>query len=222
MQNDLIESIKLGVYDKCFLKTSEIRIKNNGYTQNELKLSIFISDEQDINEYWTIDFIGVAEYHNLMGINYMPFFKIDLEVEHPLLWDYLFDTVECELSGVAGLNSDSLNALTGALARCYYENTYGFIKIESNPLLSQLKRTNGNLFFSTNEKIIEITESIFNQYNIHLLEKQIRRDSQKGWYFRPNAKVLLFRNPFVTSATNASGQTYIVADEIRINKLNES
>lgn len=220
MKNDLIDRIKLGEYDECYLKTNEIIVKNNAYIQNELKLSIFISDDQNINENWTIEFNGVSQYHDLIGITYMPYFKIDLEDNHPSLWDYLYDSVECELSGLERLKSNLMNELIGEIARCYNENTYGFIDLESNPLLSQFQTKNGNLFFSTNQKMIEITEGIFNKYNVNLLNKQIKTGKQKGWAFKPNAKVMLFRNPFISTTKTVLGQTYIVADEIRISIIN--
>lgn len=220
MKSDLIDRINLGEYDNCYLKTNEIIVKNNAYIQNELKLSIFISDDKNINEYWTIDCNGVRQYQNLNGLPYMPYFKIELEDNHPLLWDYLYDTVDCELCGLEGLKSSVTNELIGEIARCYYENTYGFIKLESNPLISQIKTTNGNLFFSTNQKMIELTEGIFNKYNVSLLNKEIITGIQKGWSFKP--KVMLFRNPFISSTKTVFGQTYIVADEIRINKMNDA
>lgn len=218
----LIERIKLGEYENCYLKTNEIIVKNNAYIQNELRLSIFISDDQKVNEYWTIDLKGVSLYHNLIGITYMPYFTIDLEENHPLLWDYLYDSVDCELSGLERLKSNSRNELIGEIAKCYIENTFGFIDLGSNPLLRQIQTRSGNLFFSTNQKMIEITEDIFNKYNVNLLKKQFKTGIQKGWAFKPNAKVILFRNPFISSPKIASGQTYIVADEIIINIKNEA
>lgn len=222
MKNDLINRIKLGDYDNCYLKTNEIIAKNNVYVENDLKLSISISDDLNINEYWTIDFNGVSQYDNLIGLAYMPYFRIDLEDNHPLLWDYIYDSVECELSGLEGLKSNLINELIGEIARCYDENTYGFIKLESNPLLRQIRTKNGNLLFSTNQKIIEITEGIFNKYNVIFLKKQIKTGKLKGWAFKPNAKVMLFRNPHISSTKTVLGQTYIVADEIRINLNNEA
>ncbi|MBK9690030.1 MAG: hypothetical protein IPO65_20790 [Saprospiraceae bacterium] len=61
------------------------------------------------------------------------------------------------------LESKQMNELIGELARCYQDNTYGFINLGSNPLLTQFKTKNGNPFFSTNQKMIEITEGIFNK-----------------------------------------------------------
>ena len=216
MKDDLLNRIKLGEYDKCYLKTNEITAKNTSYIQNDLKLSISISDDQNINENWTIQFKEVTNYQNLIGISYLPYFKIDLEENHPLLWDYIYDSVECELSGVDELKSNSINELIGEIAKCYNENTYGFIKLESNPLLNQIRTKTGNLYFSTNQRIIELTESIFNNYNVNLVKKRIKSGKQKGWSFKPNAKVMLFRNPFISSCKTVRGQTYIVANEIEI------
>lgn len=70
--------------------------------------------------------------------------------------------------------------------------------------------------------MIEITEGIFNKYNVNLLKKQMKTGKLKGWAFKPNAKVMLFRNPFISSTKTVLGQTYIVADEIRINLNNEA
>lgn len=221
MKPDLINKINLGEYVNCYLKTNQIYIENDAFNQNELKLCLTICDDEHINESWVIDLKGVSHYHNLLGIAYMPHFTIDLEDHHPLLWHYLYDSVECELSGTQDLESKQMNELIGELARCYQDNTYGFINLGSNPLLTQFKTKNGNPFFSTNQKMIEITEGIFNKFNVHLSNKKIMTGKQKGWAFRPNAKVMLFRNPFIFSKTTAFGQAYIVADEISIKASND-
>ncbi|MBK7790202.1 MAG: hypothetical protein IPJ54_16835 [Saprospiraceae bacterium] len=221
MKTDLINKINLGEYVNCYLKTNQIYIENDAFNQNELKLCLTICDDEHINESWAIDLKGVSHYHNLLGIAYMPYFTIDLEDHHPLLWDYHYDSVECELSGTQDLESKQMNELIGELARCYQDNTYGFINLGSNPLLTPIMASNGNPFFSTNQKMIELTEGIFNKYKVHLLNKKIRTGKQKGWAFRPNAKVMLFRNPFIASMTTAFGQAYIVADEISINASND-
>ena len=131
------------------------------------------------------------------------------------------DMVECELTGMQELDSRQMNELIGEVAKCYHENTFGFINLDSNPLLTRFKTKNGNHFFETNQKIIEITEGIFNKYNVHLSNKIIRTGKQKGSAFRPNAKVMIFRNPFISSKKTSFGQTYIVADEISINLIEE-
>ena len=219
MKTDLINKINHGEYVNCYLKTNQIYIENDAFNQNEIKLCLTICDDEHINESWIIDLKGVREYHNLHGISYMPHFTIELENNHPLLWDYLYDTVECELSGTQDLESKQMNEFIGELARCYQDNTYGFVNIESNPLFTPIMDSNGNPFFSTNQKMVEITEGVFNRYNVHLLNKKFLTGKQKGWAFRPNAKVMLFRNPFISSPTSAFGQAYIVADEISINEV---
>lgn len=221
MKHDLIQRIILGEYKNCYLSTNQIIINNNAYVQNDLKLFLTFSDDENVNESWVMEFRGVSHYHNLMSIAYMPHFTIDLEDHHPLLWTYHYDMVECELTGMQELDSRQMNELIGEVAKCYHENTFGFINLDSNQLLTRFKTKNGNHFFETNQKIIEITEGIFNKYNVHLSNKIIRTGKQKGSAFRPNAKVMIFRNPFISSKKTSFGQTYIVADEISINLIEE-
>ena len=215
MKTDLINRIKKGKYDKCYLKTSVVKGLNNAFVINKMHLSVHISDDQKINENWTIELSGVIQYHNLIAISYLPYFHISIEENHPLLWNYQFDRVECKLKGIKKLNEKSTNELIGELATSYNEHTYGFLRFETNPLLNPIRNSDGDRLFFTNQKVIEITESIFNKYNITLENKQVITGKQIGLAHKPKAKVLLFRNPFISSAKMIRGQSYIVADEIK-------
>ncbi len=222
MQEEFINRMESGEYDNCFLKTDEISAINNAFISNSLELSIFISDDQKINENWTVEFNGVSYHHNLLGISYMPYFKIYIQKDHPLLWSYQYDSVECELHGVDNLSTKSRNDLIAELADSYLEQTGGFIRFETNPISNPIRNSNGNRLFLTNQKIFEMVEPILRKQKISIEKIITKSGQQKGWAYRPNVKVILIRNPFVSSIKSIYGQTYIVADKINFKKNSEA
>ncbi|HMU03508.1 MAG TPA: hypothetical protein PJ990_07775 [Saprospiraceae bacterium] len=137
MQIEFIDNVKNGFYDSCFIKTTEILAINDGYISNSLKLTIFISDEQNISEKWTLTAGGVCNHHNLFSLSYLPYFTIDLEKNHPLLWSYQQNLINCQLKGIEALDYKQKNELIGELANYYSKEAVGFS--ESNPILIQFK-----------------------------------------------------------------------------------
>lgn len=213
MKNKFFDNINTDKYDKCYLKTSEIKAKNNSFISNELELSITISDDQLINENWLIDVKGLSQYYNLIGISYMPFFKIEIIKDHPLLWNYKYDLIEAKLSGIDKLKPSIQNALIGELANCYLNETGGFIRFETNPISTTKKNNKGERLFFGSQKLFRIIEPILLNYGITTQNLKTKSGAQKGLANKPNVKVMLFRNPFVTPKESIGNHSYIIADK---------
>lgn len=215
MTIEFLDNVKKGIYDSCFIKTTEILAINDGYISNSLKLSIFISDEQNINEKWTLTADGVCNYHNLFSLSYMPYFTINLEEYHPMLWRYEQNLINCQLKGFEILNVKQKNELIGELANYYSKEAVGFL--ESHPILNPVRDSNGNLILETNQKVFELIEPILRKHEITIENYQVL-SSQKGSSNHQNLKVLLIRNPFVTSVNAIREQTFIIANELKFDK----
>ena len=222
MENRFIENIRKNKYDKCYLKTSEIKAKNNAFVSNELELSITVSDDQLINENWQIKIKGLSQYHNLIGISYKPYFKIEIENEHPLLWNYKYNLIETELSGIEKLKSVKHNSLIGELANLYANEIGNFVKFETNPISNSMKNSKGKRLFFSNQKLFGMIEPILLKYGITINNFKVKSGAEKGWANKPHAKVMLIRNPFISSKETIGSQTYIIADAFSFEMKNES
>ena len=216
MKTELIHSQENSKYEKCYLKTDEIKAQNNAFNDNEIKLSISISDDLKTNEKWVIVANGVNQYHNLIGISYMPYFKIEIEDDHPLLWDYNYNRIETELSGIENLAPTVQNEMIAEIAKVYLEDLGGFIKFETNPISTPLKNSKGEKLFITNQKLYNLIEPILLKHGISINQIDIKPKTQKRRANKSKAKVLLFRNPFVTSRKSIKGHSYIIAAEFMI------
>jgi len=209
-------TFKNGKYDSCFLKTTEILAINDGFISNSGNLSFIISDDQNINERWTLTADGGCIYHNLFSLSYMPYFAMDLEENHSLLWRYQEDLINCQLKGFDILNDKQKNELIGELAKYYSKDAGGFF--ESHPILNPIRDSNGNLILETNQKVFELIEPILRKHEITIENYHVLSSNQKGSSNNQNLKVLLIRNPFVTSVNAIREQTFIIANELKFEK----
>ena len=222
MENELIQRIENSEFESCFLRTNKIVANNNAFVSNNLELNISISDEQIINENWIIKAHGVTSYNNLISASYMPFFTMNILTDHPLLWDFKYESIECELIGINFLEKNRFLELIISLSDCFKNQSGGFIRFDNNPLANQNLNLRDKIVFKSNKKILELIKPIFEEYQIQMNIIEIRTGEQKGWAYKPKAKVLLIRNPFVSSLKLTRGQAYIVADEFIIKRKNEA
>ncbi len=221
MKREFIENIKTGKYKNCYLKTSEVKATNNSFISNELKLSLTISDDQLINENWEIEIIGLRQYHNLIGISYKPYFNIEIKKDHPLLWNYKYDLIEAELGGMDELKPSAKNSLVGELATLYLNDFGGFVKFETNPISKELKNSEGKRLFFSNQKLFGMVAPILLNYGISSKILKVKSEGQKRWTNTPDAKVMLFRDPFITSEGSLGNCSYIIADDFNFELKNE-
>ncbi len=218
MQIEFIDKVKKGIYESCFIMTTEILAINDAYNSNSIKLSIFISDEENINEKWTLTADGVCNHHNLFSLSYLPYFTIDLEENHPLLWSYQQNLIKCQLKGIEALDYKQKNELIGELANYYSKEAVGFT--ESNPILNPIRDSSGNLILETNQKVFDMIEPILRKHKITIENYKVVSSNQMRSSNSPSLRVLLFRNPFVTSINAIRRQTFIIANEIKFEKIN--
>ncbi len=177
----------------------------------------FILDEQDIYgkiidvEHWklishqTIDFKGI--YADL----YLPYIKLKILTDHPLLWTFTRAKLECALINFPKNPSEFI----GDLFFEYEKLTGNWIPVHENfwNLNESNYKSKGQTNIEIQEPLKEPIEKVCKKHGIVLKVENVRDGFDKGYANRPNAKLLIFGNDDVSPNDFSLGQPYIIADE---------
>ncbi|MEM7163741.1 MAG: hypothetical protein AAF487_15040 [Bacteroidota bacterium] len=215
--------------EKEFYKNWNLRLKSlNGeidHLNNYLDLSIIL--EKDITEdqikieleNWTIRAIQVIENNKIFSPIYMPYIKLAILDDHPLLWRYKYDELECELKG----HVKNINKLAGELHWLYQKHTGGFIKWERDfSGIKLLANKADSISISINLKTFNFVKELIEDYKLILEIQNVLSGVEKGFTNRPEAKVLMLGNRDVNPHEFNLRQPYIIADDFRVTSISNS
>jgi len=157
----------------------------------------------------TIDFKGM--YTDL----YLPYIKLDILTEHPLLWTFNKPELECELKSFPKNQSEFIGDL-------FFE----FEKITGNwiPLhkhfwaFNEYFKKNGKRYISIPKPLSIAIQKTCEKHGIEFKIKREIEGDNKGYADRPNVKLLIFGNEDVSPNDFSLGQPYIIADEFVANR----
>jgi hypothetical protein len=177
----------------------------------------FVAEEQDDFgkmhkvEHWrliahkTIDFIGI--YADL----YLPYIKLKILTDHPLLWTYNKAELECELINFPENPSEFI----GDLFFEYEKLTGNWIPVHKNfwSLNESYYKTKGKRNLSIPKPLKEPIKKVCEKHGIEFKVNKEADGYDKGYANRPNAKLLIFGNEDVSPNDFSLGQPYIIAEE---------
>jgi hypothetical protein len=182
---------------------------------NTMEFSLVI-EERDNNaklqnvELWklithrTIDFKGI--FVNL----YLPYIKLKVLTDHPLLWTYNKAELECELRGFPKNPSEFM----GDLFFEYEKFTGNWIPINTDFwALNEKYKQNGKRNLSIPKPLKEPIERVCKKHGIDFIIKKETEGYDKGYTNRPDAKLLIFGNEDVCPNDFNLNQPFIIADE---------
>ena len=225
MLNDLITKTNTKeFYSNCNLYPISIKCQIGGFDTIDLE---FVIEENSIDEsegqyhplrrieYWNIISHKTIEFNNLFAPIYIPYVKIRLLYDHPLLWKYKTDELECELSEVP----ENYNEFVGVIYHTFQKHAGNWLSI--NKSLFGLFRTKPE----ERKKALIIPEpmrqpiiEVCNEYSVGFKVTHVSSGEDKGYANRPDLKVLMFGNEDVSSYKSNSGQPYIIAEDFIANK----
>jgi len=217
--------------DKLIERTNSKTFFGNGrFHLTELKGQIghfntmefnFIIDEEDnlgnlVNvEHWRIISHQTLKYNGIFTVSYLPYIKLNILSEHPLLWAFTKNTLQCELKGYPKNPSEFI----GDLHFEYEKLTGNWIPL--NHVFYNLKENfqkNKKMNFSIQEPMKEIIEMVSQKHGIEFKVNKVIEGYNKGYSNRPNAKLLIFGNEKVCPNNFNLRQPYIIADEFIANR----
>jgi hypothetical protein len=166
-------------------------------------------------EYWNITAYKTIAFNNLYTPVYFPYVKLQLIKDHPLLWKYKTDELECELSGIPV----NYNEFIGALYHVFTKNTGNWITI--NRCLFRLhgaKPEERKRVLIIPEPLRQPIMELCKDFSINFHVIHVTRGKNKGYANRPDLKLLMFGNEVVSPNKFNSRQPYIIAEDFKAKK----
>jgi hypothetical protein len=207
-------------YDNWNLKLKSVNGKIESYQNNNFEINIFIENENEpentTREDWQIVAHQVIEIKNIFSPIYLPYIKLSLLEEHPLLWKFKYDELECELSG----SIENHYEFTSKLHWLYEEQTGGFIEWKKDFYeLSNWINGKKKIPISMNMKTYNFVKKLTDDFGLTIDIINISSNERKGYLNRPNAKILIFGNPDVSPNDFNLEQPFVVADKFIANQI---
>ena len=182
----------------------------------------FILDEEDENgeytdiEHWqlfsheTIEFVGI--YADI----YLPYIKLKILNEHPLLWSFNKRELECELKGVPENPSEFM----GDLFFEYEQIAGNWIPLHKDFWnLKKFYKSSGDRVISIKEPFKGSVEKVCQKHGVDCVVTDVIEGARKGAFNRPDAKLLIFGNEDISPNDFNLGQPYIIADEFTAKRI---
>lgn len=166
-------------------------------------------------EHWRLISHNTISFNGIFSEQYLPYIKLKILTEHPLLWTFNKNELECELNGFPTNES----AFIGDLFFAYEKHAGNWLPINMDFYnIKEYYKRNGKMNIGISEPLAEPIRAVCEKHGIEFNVENIIKDFDKGYTYRPNAKLLIFGNEDVSSNNFNLGQHYIIADEFIANR----
>ncbi|XLS29034.1 hypothetical protein ACJD0Z_17775 [Flavobacteriaceae bacterium M23B6Z8] len=217
--------------EKLIKRTNTSKFYQNGYFHlTKLKGHIghfktmefnFIVEERNeygkINdvEHWRLISHNTVKFSGIFKEQYLPYVKLKVLLEHPLLWTFNKNKLECELKGYPTNASEFI----GDLFFIYEKYGGNWLPLNKNFFnIKEYYKRNGKMNLEISEPLAEPIRIICHKHGIEFNVENVIKGFEKGYAYRPNAKLLIFGNEDVSPNNFNLGQPYIIADEFIANR----
>ncbi|WP_299673227.1 hypothetical protein [uncultured Tenacibaculum sp.] len=166
-------------------------------------------------EYWRLITHNTIKFRKLFSEQYLPYIKLRILDEHPLLWTFHKNELECELQGFPNNPSQFI----GDLYFAYEQNSGNWIELNKHFFnVREHFKNNRKMNLRIPEPLAKPIREVCEKHEIGFKVENVIKDYKKGYAYRPNAKLLIFGNEDVSSNYFNLGQPYIIGDEFIANK----
>jgi len=207
-------------YNSWSLKLQTLNGKIKSHNNNTLEIDIILENEtgygDSISEDWKIIAHQVIDVNSVFRSLFLPYTKLFLLDDHPLLWEFKYDQVHCTLSG----DLKRFDEFTSKLHWLYEKHTGGFISWRRDFWgLKRLSKDEKKISISINMRTYNFINQFVEKFGLTIEITEIWKGTRKGYLNKPDAKILLFGNPDVCPNNFKSGQPYIIADDFLAEKM---
>ncbi|WP_109097528.1 hypothetical protein [Aquimarina sp. AU58] len=216
---DIIDFIELTnekrFYQKADFHLTNIQGKIDLY--NTVKFDFTIEYQgvlgQEDMQMWTLTAHRCHYFHNMFQNIYLPYIKLRLLEEHPLLWNYKSNIAHCELIGYP----KDINTFLGQIYQAYIKVSGNWIQATEHFFATEYAyKENGKKHIQIPENLSASIEQIC---QIHDIDFQIMKIEEQDKYKFNNVKVLILGNEDISPYDFNLKQPYIIADDFFANKL---
>lgn len=146
----------------------------------------------------------------------MPYVKIAILKEHPLLWQFNEDINECYIQGVP----NNIKEFYGELAITLEKETGNWIKLTDKMWnLEHWFKKDTEKYISLSDSMKDIFESICNNHNLDFQIKKKKTGKDKEYENRSNSQLLIFGNEKLSPHNFNLKQPYIIADHFEFIRI---
>jgi len=166
-------------------------------------------------EYWRLIAHNTIKYSGLFVELYMPYVKLKVMDEHPLLWPFTKNELICELHGFP----DNPSEFIGDLFFAFEQKAGNWIALHEHFFnIKQYYLENGKKNLRIPEPVVEPVRQVCEKHRIEFNIESVIKDSDKGRKHWSNAKLLIFGNEVVSPNNFNLRQPYIIAEEFMASK----
>jgi hypothetical protein len=186
-----------------------------------LELNLLLDEQDDYGqlanlEHWRLICHQTIDFRGIFADLYLPYIKLKILTDHPLLWEYTKPELECLLNYFPKNPSEFI----GDLFFEYEKITGNWIPINDTFWsLNEHYKKMGKRNLSIAKPLREPIERVCEKHGIEFIVENEIDGYNKGYANRPNAKLLIFGNEDVSPNDFNLGQPYIIADEFLANRI---
>ncbi len=202
-------------YQDANFQLTNIEGKTNSY--NTVTFDFIIEYDgrmgKEDMQMWTLTAHRCHYFHNMFQSVYLPYIKVRLLDEHPLLWNYKSNVAHCELIGYP----KDIDKFLGQIYQTYIKITGNWIQATEHFFATEYAyKNNGKMHLIIPENLKESIQKICEIHDINFLTHKIE---ESDTYKFNNLKVLMFGNETLSPYDFNLKQPYIIAEEFFANKL---
>ncbi|WP_273273783.1 hypothetical protein [Maribacter polysiphoniae] len=207
-------------------RTNTIEFYQNGYLHltglkgqldkfKTMEFDFVVEEEDNFGEKhnvecWRLIAHKIIDFKGIFADQYLPYIKLKILTDHPLLWSYNKAQLQCELIRFPENPSEFM----GDLFFEYEKITGNWIPLHKNFwAINGHYKQNGKRNLSILKPLKESVERVCGKHGVEFKVKKETDGYDKGYTNRPNAKLLIFGNEDVCPNDFSLGQPYIIADE---------
>lgn len=186
-----------------------------------LELNLILDEQDDYGklthpEHWRLICNQTIDFRGIFADLYLPYIKLKILPDHPLLWTYTKPELECILNVFPKNPSEFI----GDLFFEYEKITGNWIPINNTfRSLNEYYKKKGKLNLSIAKPLKEPIQRVCEKHGIEFIVENEIDGFSKGYANRTNAKLLIFGNEDVSPNDFNLGQPYIIADEFFANRI---
>ncbi|KZS38701.1 hypothetical protein AWE51_14020 [Aquimarina aggregata] len=202
-------------YQECDLQLIKIEHKKDGVNSANFN---FIHESGDFNgitnvQKWQLTAHRCEGFQNMRLEKFMPYIQLKLFTDHPLLWRYNNDNLDCELIGYP----KDIDTFLGQIYQTYIKVSNNWIQATEEFYATEYAyKKNGRKSLIIPENFKDSIEDICKAHDITFnIKTTIEQDNSKLRYL----KVLVFGNNYISPDGFNIGQPYIIAHDFFVNKI---
>jgi hypothetical protein len=198
-----------------FYQNSWLILKNVNFKtgkSNLCEINLFL-DDRDFNETtiikqeWKIIANNSYEINNFWNENLLPFIKLEILKEHPLLWKYKYSTVQCEISELPNEINQFIGELYFELEKitgnwiCFQDIIFGIQKFHKG---------NNRVKISIPKPLKQTFQEVTGKFKMKFA---VIEENEISETYVDEIKVLIFGNKDVSPNNYNFKQPYVIAQE---------